>query len=86
MICFYSIIQSEKRLGNSLRVLILNEISMDYTACPLELCMALKIYIYLLKVCDALKVNLARAQPLDKVLAHVFFSHTLRPWTYGSRP
>ena len=50
--------QLDKHLGNYLPVLIPNEIFMDYIACLLELCMALKkIHIYLLKARDVLKVN-----------------------------
>jgi hypothetical protein len=60
------IMQSGKRLGNYLRVLILNDIFMDYIACLLELSMALKkIHIYLLKALDVLKVNPPRSA-LDK--------------------
>jgi hypothetical protein len=50
--------QFDKLLRNSLPVLILNDIIMNYTACPLELYMELKkIYIYLLKTRDVSKVK-----------------------------
>jgi hypothetical protein len=54
--------QSDKHLENSLIVLILNDTTLDYIACPLEPCMALKkTHIYLLKALVVSKVNLAHS-------------------------
>jgi hypothetical protein len=79
--------QLDKLLGNSLPVLILNDIIMDYTACPLEPYMELKkIHIYLLKTLDVSKVKFVTLSLGSGYIGSYPCFIARRPWTYSSRP